>query len=48
MYPPEGEEKAIFLNNELRIDRVKQMIEIKYYVKPSNQNFFLNYTYLGQ
>ena len=36
-------EKAIFLNIELRIDRVKKVIETKYYVKPSNQRLFLNY-----
>ena len=38
-----SEEKAIFLNIELRIDRVKKVIETKYYVKPSNQRLFLNY-----
>ena len=38
-----SEEKAIFLNIELQIDRAKKIIETKYYVKPSNQRLFLNY-----
>ena len=38
-----SEEKAIFLNIELIIDRVRKIIETKYYVKPSNQRLFLNF-----
>ena len=36
-------EKVIFLNLELIINREKNLIETKYYVKPTNQRLFLNY-----
>ena len=38
-----SDKSMIFLNVELFINREKRILETKYYVKPSNQQLFLNY-----
>ena len=38
-----SEEKMIFLNIELFINRERKIIETKYYVKPTNRRLFLNF-----
>ena len=38
-----SDQKVVFLNIELIINRDKKIIETRYYIKPTNQQLFLNY-----
>ena len=38
-----SDSKLVFLNSELIINREKNIIETKYYIKPNNQEVVLNY-----